>query len=61
MKQSVLNLQNKIAETLGSDVLTSEICFDELTIELSSSAALSAFQILKDTLGFEQLIDLWWV
>ncbi len=58
MKQSVLNLQNKIAETLGSDVLTSEICFDELTIELSSSAALSAFQILKDTLGFEQLIDL---
>ncbi|MCF6345526.1 MAG: NADH-quinone oxidoreductase subunit C [Thiomicrorhabdus sp.] len=58
MKQSVLNLQNKIAETLGSDVLTSEICFDELTIELHSSAALSAFQILKDTLGFEQLIDL---
>ncbi len=58
MKQSVLNLQNKIAETLGSDVLTSEICFDELTLELSSSAALSAFQILKDTLGFEQLIDL---
>jgi len=58
MKQSVLNLQNNIAETLGSDVLTSEICFDELTIELSPTAALSAFQTLKNELGFEQLIDL---
>jgi NADH-quinone oxidoreductase subunit C len=58
MKQSVLNLQNNIAETLGSNVLTSEICFDELTIELSPSAALSGFQALKDALGFEQLIDL---
>ena len=58
MKQSVLNLQNNIAEVLGTDVLTSEIQFDELTIELSSSTALSGFQTLKDSLGFEQLIDL---
>ena len=58
MKQSVLDLQNKISEVLGTDVLTSEIHFDELSIELSSSAALSAFQRLKDSLGFEQLIDL---
>ena len=58
MKQSVLDLQNKISEVLGIDVLTSEIHFDELSIELSSSAALSAFQRLKDSLGFEQLIDL---
>ncbi|VAW44833.1 NADH-ubiquinone oxidoreductase chain C [hydrothermal vent metagenome] len=58
MKQSVLDLQNKITEVLGADVLTSEIHFDELTIELPSSTALSAFQTLKDSLGFEQLIDL---
>ncbi len=58
MKQSVLNLQNNIAEALGSNVLSSEICFDELTIELSPSTAVSDFQTLKDSLGFEQLIDL---
>ncbi|MCF6253425.1 MAG: NADH-quinone oxidoreductase subunit C [Thiomicrorhabdus sp.] len=58
MKQSVLNLQNNIAEALGSDVLSSNICFDELTIELSPSTALSGFQALKNDLGFEQLIDL---
>ncbi|VAW45960.1 NADH-ubiquinone oxidoreductase chain C [hydrothermal vent metagenome] len=58
MKQSVLDLQNKITEVLGTDVLTSEIHFDELTIELPSSVALSAFQTLKESLGFEQLIDL---
>ena len=58
MKQSVLNFQNNIAEVLGADVLTSEISFDELTIELSPSTALVAFQKLKDSLGFEQLMDL---
>jgi len=58
MKQSVLNLQNNIAEALGSEVISSDICFDELTIELSPSTALSGFQALKDDLGFEQLIDL---
>ncbi len=58
MKQSVLNLQNNITEVLGTDVLTSEIQLDELTIELASSTALSGFQALKDSLGFEQLIDL---
>jgi len=58
MKQSVLDLQNKITEALGSNVVSSKICFDELTIELSPSTALSGFQTLKDSLGFEQLIDL---
>ncbi len=58
MKQSVLNLQNSIADALGEDVITSEVRFDELTIEISPSAALNAFQVLKNSLGFEQLIDL---
>jgi len=58
MKQSVLDLQNKINDVLGSDVITSEITFDELSIELSPATALSAFQKLKEALGFEQLIDI---
>ena len=58
MKQSVLDLQNKINEVVGSDVIASEITFDELTIELSPSTALETFKKLKGQLGFEQLIDL---
>ncbi len=58
MKQSVLNLQNNIAEALGVDVIASGISFDELTIELSPASALASFQILKDSLGFDQLMDL---
>ncbi len=58
MKQSVLNLQNNIADALGADVIASEISFDELTIELSPSAALASFKRLKEQLGFDQLMDL---
>lgn len=57
MKQSVLDLQTNINEVLGESVVTSVIQFDELTIELSPSQALSAFTQIKKTLGFEQLID----
>ncbi|HIE40976.1 MAG TPA: NADH-quinone oxidoreductase subunit C [Thiomicrorhabdus sp.] len=58
MKQSVLNLQNNIADALGADAIASDISFDELTIEISPAAALASFQILKDSLGFDQLMDL---
>jgi len=58
MKQSVLNLQNNIADALGADAIASDISFDELTIEISPATALASFQILKDSLGFDQLMDL---
>ena len=58
MKQSVLDLQNKINEVLGSEVVLSTISCDEVTIELSPSTALQSLQKLKETLGFDQLIDL---
>lgn len=58
MKQSVLNLQNNIADALGVDVIASDISFDELTIELPPTTALASFQILRDSLGFDQLMDL---
>ncbi|MBF6057289.1 MULTISPECIES: NADH-quinone oxidoreductase subunit C [Thiomicrorhabdus] len=58
MKQSVLDLQQEVNQTLGADLLSSEIALDELTIEVSVEKALEAFTKLRDELGFEQLIDL---
>lgn len=58
MKQSVLDLQNKVNQALGDDVVSSTIDLGELTIELSPEKALAAFHVLKEELGFEQLMDL---
>lgn len=58
MKQSVLDLQNKINDVLGGRVVSSNIALDELTIELKPDDAVDAFKMLRDNLGFEQLIDL---
>ncbi len=58
MKQSVLDLQNKVNQVLGDDVMSSSVALDELTIELSPEKALAAFKMLKEDLGFEQLMDL---
>jgi len=58
MKQSVLDLQSNVNQTLGEAVVSSNIALDELTIELSPGSALEAFQKLRNDLGFEQLIDL---
>ena len=58
MKQSVLDLQNKVNQVLGDDVISSVIALGELTIELHPSKALVAFSLLKENLGFEQLVDL---
>ncbi|MDA3807908.1 MAG: NADH-quinone oxidoreductase subunit C [Thiomicrorhabdus sp.] len=58
MKQSVLDLQKKVNQVLGDDVVSSTLALGELTIELSPSKALAAFTLLKEELGFEQLMDL---
>jgi NADH-quinone oxidoreductase subunit C len=58
MKQSVLDLQKRVNQVLGDDVVSSTIALDELTIELSPAKSLAAFKVLKDQLGFEQLMDL---
>ncbi|MDX1346861.1 MAG: NADH-quinone oxidoreductase subunit C [Thiomicrorhabdus chilensis] len=58
MKQSVLDLQNKINDVLGGRVVSSNIALDELTIELKPDDAIDVFTMLRDDLGFEQLIDL---
>lgn len=58
MKQSVLDLQNKINDVLGAQVVASKIALDELTIELAAESAFAGLKTLRDELGFEQLIDL---
>lgn len=58
MKQSVLDLQSKVQETLSEDVIASTIELNELTIELKPETALANFKVLRDQLGFDQLMDL---
>ncbi len=58
MKQSVLDLQNKVNEVLGDKIVSSKVNLNELTIEIKPADSLSAFQTLRDQLQFEQLIDL---
>ena len=58
MKQSVLDLQKRVNQVLGDDIVSSTIALDELTIELSPATSLVAFKALKEQLGFEQLMDL---
>ncbi len=58
MKQSVLDLQKRVNQVLGDDVVSSTIALDELTIELSPTKSLDAFKALKEQLGFDQLMDL---
>jgi len=58
MKQSVLDLQNKVNDVLGDLVASSTVALDELTVEFKANDALSALKTLRDELGFEQLVDL---
>lgn len=58
MKQSVLDLQNRVNEVLGNAVVESQIALDELTVEFAPENALDALKTLKDELGFDQLMDL---
>ncbi len=58
MKQSILDLQTKLQEVLGEEVVASKIALDELTIELKPETAFANFLKIRDDLGFEQLIDI---
>ena len=58
MKQSVLDLQAKVQDVLNSEVVSSKIALNELTIELNPKTALASFRVLRDELGFDQLVDL---
>jgi NADH-quinone oxidoreductase subunit C len=58
MKQSVLDLKNKINTYFKTKVKTAKIEFDELTIEVAPDDSLSLLSQLKTELGFDLLIDL---
>lgn len=58
MKQSVLDLQTRVNQMGGSHLVSSDIAFDELTVEVSAQDAKSLLVKLRDELQFEQLIDL---
>lgn len=57
MKQSMIDLQDRIEASLGSAVIASKQAFGELTVELAPDQALVAFEKIKHQLGFEQLMD----
>jgi NADH-quinone oxidoreductase subunit C len=58
MKQSVLDLQININNILGSAALNATLNNGELTIELSPHNALENFNLLKNELKFDLLIDI---
>ncbi len=58
MKQSLLDLQNQTREALGAAIERDTLALDEYTIEVRESAWHEVAQTLRDTLGFDQLIDL---
>lgn len=58
MKQSVLDLQKNINSVLGDAVIASVLGNGELTIELAADTALENFELLKNELKFDQLMDL---
>jgi len=58
MKQSILDLQTRVKETLADKLIADSIALDELTIELDADTAFEGLMECRDELGFEQLIDL---
>ncbi len=58
MKQSLLDLQAQVREQLGDAIESDKLALDEYTIEVSAEAWLASAYKLRDTLEFDQLIDL---
>jgi NADH-quinone oxidoreductase subunit C len=57
MKLSVLDLKENVDKVLGNAVVASVLDNGELTIEIAPTTALNNFELLKNELKFEQLID----
>jgi len=58
MKQSILDLQNRVESVLADELVSLKVELDELTIEVAADKAKLALTKCRDELGFEQLIDL---
>ena len=58
MSSSLDTLSQTLADVLGEALVSQTICLNELTIAVHAGQWLSVAQRLRDTLKFEQLIDL---
>lgn len=58
MKQSVLDLKENVDSVLGDAVINPVLHNGELTIELSADDALKNFELLKNELKFDLLVDI---
>ena len=58
MKQSLLTLQEQVRSALGDSLEHDRIALNEYTIEVREQDWHRVAQILRDELGFDQLIDL---
>ncbi len=58
MSEKIMQLQQAAEAALGDRVLSSKVAFDELTLEISPEQLVEAATIVRDQLGFEQLVDL---
>jgi NADH-quinone oxidoreductase subunit C len=58
MKQSVLDLQARLKEIASNFLVQESLEFDELTVEVQPEQAIEFFYLLRDQMGFDQLIDL---
>ena len=58
MSEKLMQLQQAAEAALGDSVLSSTLAFDELTLEVAPEKMLEAATVLRDQLGFEQLVDL---
>lgn len=60
MRQELIELGEHLSASLGADVTTRKVCFDELTIEVQADKIVPALKFLRDDplCRFIQLIDL---
>jgi NADH-quinone oxidoreductase subunit C len=58
MNKALESLADKINETHGDSIVAAELLFDELTLIVKADNLLNICQSLRDSYGFDQLIDL---
>ncbi len=58
MTEKLTKLQQAAEAALGEKLLSSQIAFGELTLEISPENVVEAATTLRDQLGFEQMVDL---
>ncbi len=58
MSEKIKQLQQAAEAALGDKLQSSNVAFDELTLEIAPDDLLEVATVVRDQLGFEQLVDL---